>query len=358
MSRGVALNLFSQHHYTDHLGPLCIELNLPYLFIDDACYESACKYYPKLHAIRLPSENYLWDELVDAYDYFLLSDYWDRQLFHKNLAPFEQRHNKQMRQVHCPHGFSDKSYYFAHAIHEDILLYYGQNMLDLITRYQPKNQANAFVRMGNYRYDYYLNNKEFYDTLAQKELFGRYADPQQPTLLYAPTWMDSQDASTFFTAAPQLLQNLPSEINLLIKVHPNIERDFAAEYYSLLGSHEERPNVLFVSDFPPIYPMLNGCQFYLGDISAIGYDFLTFRRPMYFLRKDDAEPTQDRRHFLHQCGRSLRDTDAASVYRLIKEDLKATPSSFKTIQDQVYAYTFGSAITPQELGLEIQNALK
>jgi CDP-glycerol glycerophosphotransferase (TagB/SpsB family) len=36
---------------------------------------------------------------------------------------------------------------------------------------------------------------------------------------------------------------------------------------------------------------LERTDLYIGDMSSIGYDFLTFQRPMVFLRKEKTEPT-------------------------------------------------------------------
>ena len=43
-------------------------------------------------------------------------------------------------------------------------------------------------------------------------------------------------------------------------------------------------NILFLEDFPLIYPLLDFIDIYIGDFSSIGYDFLTFDKAMYLLK--------------------------------------------------------------------------
>ena len=132
--KGVGLNPQSQIHYTDHLAPLCILMDIPLLFIDALDYELGQKYYPGLKALKQEYEAFNPEFLISQYDVLFMSDLWDRNSFHERFGPLEAKYKKILRHVHCPHGYSDKAFYLKKSALEDILLVYGNSMLDMFKR--------------------------------------------------------------------------------------------------------------------------------------------------------------------------------------------------------------------------------
>ncbi|MCE5316134.1 MAG: hypothetical protein LLG04_02055, partial [Parachlamydia sp.] len=252
---GVGLNPQSQIHYTDHLAVVCILMDIPLLFIDELDYSLGQKYYPGLKALKEEYNAFNPEYLIFQYDVLFLSDLWDRQTFHERFGPLEKKYKKTLRHVHCPHGYSDKAFYLKKCAQEDILLVYGQNMLDMLKRTGVFEQLHRTVITGNYRYTYFKLQRAFYDDLMAKEILSRFAKPQ-PLILYAPTWLDLIESTTFFDAYSQILDNLPADYNMIIKLHPRLELDDTAQYYHIVGKYESRPNILFLKDFPLIYPLL------------------------------------------------------------------------------------------------------
>src|SRR5690606_19131652 len=125
------------------------------------------------------------------------------------------------------HGCSDKHWFRSegHLLDVDEVLLYGQRMVDLFKEMNLLDRIQSHTLVGNYRYAYYLEHKSFYDQLVEKEIFSKFKR-KQFTLLYAPTWMDAQKGCSIFKAYKDIIEQLPSNMNLLIKLHPHLNFQF------------------------------------------------------------------------------------------------------------------------------------
>jgi len=213
-----------------------------------------------------------------------------------------------------PHGNSDKGFNgpFFENLGEAAFVY-GQKMVDFM--HAKKTHIQTF-RIGNFRHHYYLKHQEFY----QKKI----ALPQHKnTLFYAPTWDDLEGNNSFWKAFPTLCDQLPNNIHLLVKLHPNTLRKFEIEIDLLKFSYAKNNRVTFLPEIPPIYPILNQVDGYIGDMSSIGYDFLQFDKPLYFLNANPKLP-------LHKCGAHLN----LNALKLPRED------PFSSVRKKTSSYTF------------------
>ena len=335
----VGLNPSSQIHYTDHLAVVCIIMDIPLLFIDELDYALGQKYYPGLKVLKQDYEQFNPEFLISNFDVLFFSDLWDRITFHERFGPLEKKYMKTLRHVHCPHGYSDKTFYLKKCAQEDILLVYGQNMLDMLKRVGVAESLHRTVLTGNYRYAFFQKHRSFYDKVMAEEILNRF-DKKRPIILYAPTWMDLEESSTFFDAFSQVFDNLPSDYNMIVKLHPRLELDFTAEFYHILGKYEGRPNLLFLKDFPLIYPLLAHTDIYLGDTSSVGYDYLPFNRPMFFLNKFKRDPGLDPEVYLFRCGIDIVPEKYDQLYSIIESHLDQDSERFGEIRKRVYDYTF------------------
>jgi teichoic acid glycerol-phosphate primase len=241
-------------HYLDHLAPLCSLLKCPLYIHEPHIAELAEKFYPDLLIKEGAPPSYV----ISCY----------------TRLP-------KVQNIWLPHGASDKGWKscaFKALKGEKYALIYGEKMLKTI---QESNAHPEVSFVGNFRLHYFLKHKAFYE--------GLYNLPKGKKLLYAPTWEDSENNSTFWTSFPKLAENI--EERLLVKLHPNTIRKFEPEIERLKGRY---PHVHFLDNIPPIYPLLAKCDGYIGDMSSIGYDFLFFDRPMFFLNHLDLP--------LQQCG--------------------------------------------------------
>ncbi len=347
--KGIGVNLHSSSYYTDHLGVICVVMNIPLLVTDKDIFNQIEGLYPGLQILSGDFPPPVIDYLAANYDVFFQSDLCSRDYFYSKVRPYEEKYHKIIRNIHCPHGYSDKEYYLKKSALEDITLVYGERMLDLYKTNGVYEQLRAYVKTGNYRYLYYKQHRTYFDEIAEKRIFSQF-EKKQPILLYAPTWNDGENTSSYFAAADTILDNLPAEYNLLIKLHPNLEQNDIVQFYRILGKYEKKGNVVFVKDFPLIYPLLARADAYIGDMSSIGYDFLTFNRPLFFL--DQEKKTA----FLHQCGLKIQPEHYDDIYRIIDKQMRKDDKNLQEIRTSVYNYTFGEEVSFETLRKEIIKA--
>lgn len=354
MKKGVGLVPAGEIHYVDHLGVLSYMLGMPLLFIEEADYEIAKKYYPGLHAEVAEFNEFNPEYLIANYDVLFMSDYWNRDEFHRSYELLEKKYSKRLRCVHCPHGFSDKGFYLRECANEDITLIYGQNMLDLLKNENVFDNLYSYVITGNYRYTYYKKNKAFYDLIVQDEIFNRL-DRSKPTILYAPTWQDGEESTTFFDVPEYLFSQLPSEYNMIVKLHPHLELDDVSKYYHIIGKYGEKPNMIFLKDFPA-YPLLANSDIFISDLSSMGYDFLTFNKPMFFLNRHRRDRKTDRGLYLYRCGIEICPEEYSKVYQIISDNIVNDKKTFGKIRSDMYHYTFGAERSFHDIKTDIIQA--
>ncbi len=255
-----------EFHHLDHLAPLCAEMGIPLILTDETIAKQAELFYPDLKILH-------WDpmeapqRLVSQFDTIYCSI--PRVLFDEVFFFAQAIHNKRIRTIWCPHGNSDKgrSTRFMEAlVHEEELLTYGPRIEAFL---REKGVQAPFTRVGNYRLAYYQKHKDFYQKLLPPKT--------KPTILYAPTWQDQEKNSSFPSFWPYLCK-VPQHFSLIVKLHPNLYQQYPEEIAQLEN---------IVEDFPPIYPILDRTDIYIGDMSSIGYDFLSFKRPMILLKESE-----------------------------------------------------------------------
>lgn len=360
--KGVALVGDYQIHNADHLAPIAAIMDVPLMFLNESDSELCKELYPDIKIETPPYEKFNADYMIGAFDVLFLSDLWPQAKFEQTFGELEKTCRKRLRHVFCPHGYSDKSYYFKDCVYEDITLVYGQNMLDLLKECKVDHLLKRYVLTGNYRWTYYQKHRTFFDSIVEKRYLSQFAT-KQTTLLYAPTWMDMEDASTFFDSCETILDVLPDDYNMLIKLHPRLEmhsqpdKDCAGLYHYLIGKYAQKSNVVFIEYFPLVFPLLAASDVYLGDTSSIGYDFLAFDRPLFFLNKFRRNPKSDRTVFLFNAGLPISPEEYGSLYTIIRTHLNKDQSEYSVKRKELWDYTFGKERSFGEIKAEIQKIL-
>ena len=295
-----------EYHYLDHLAPLCALLEIPLILTDSEMVDLATKFYPDLDVIHYNLHE-VPDQLVQKFDAIFCST--PRVLFDEVFYFSQAMQNKRVRTIWVPHGNSDKGKHSPHMEalqEEELLLTYGPRMEEF---FKEKGVHSNTYRIGNYRLAYFEKHKEFYDSLLEIN---------RPSLLYAPTWQDAEKNSSFPDIWKTLL-TCPDEFLLIVKLHPNLYKQFPNEIEEL----KEKVEVL--EDFPPIYPLLSKTDLYIGDMSSIGYDFLAFNRPMILLTPSD----------LMKAGKVLAKKEYKNLFAYCKEALEIGPP-----KNSLYKETF------------------
>lgn len=340
-------------HHLDHIAPLCALMQIPLIVTEEEIAASARRFYPEIEVI---TADYLACPEFTVSRFDLLFYSIPRDLFDEIFFLAQTLLQKKVHTIWCPHGNSDKgqSIYHMEALHkEETALVYGKQMIDFLQRKNVFNQLKSHVITSNYRYEIYLKNKAFYDDLAEREIARRLPAQAGRTILYAPTWQDYEQSCSFFDAMPPLAEQLPADRNLIVKLHPNLLENQDLLVEEILDRYRSKDNILFLFDFPPIYPLLNLADVYLGDMSSIGYDFLAFDRPMFFLNQNARDPL-----YLFRCGIEIKKEDYDKIYQKIDNYFHFELRPFSEIRKDVYTYAFGHCKPLETLKEEIEKMLE
>lgn len=352
MKRAVALNP-KPDNLLDHLGVLAAILDIPLIVTEPKTYELAVSLYPQVNTLLMDGDALSLDFLAANFDtLFVSSKLWAIEMF----PLFPLFCHKKMRIVYCPHGNSDKGHTLTKGSHapEDVNLVYGDHMLDLLRDTGMLEMIQQTIATGNYRYAFFQKHQAFYRDLAERAVFSKL-DRAKKTIFYAPTWNGEENPSSFFSHCAELIQQLPSSFNLLIKLHPHLFEQAPAQTIAIFERYKDHPQALFLEDFPPIYPLLELADAYLGDFSSIGYDFLAFCKPMYFFNPAGTDLHRDRGRFLHRCGMEISARE--NIFDFIDKTLEKNRCEFSSIRKEIYTYTFGKHRTLDEVRSHIASQL-
>lgn len=288
--RSVAI-LTGPFTHLDHLGVLSSLLHIPLIVTDPSTYALANKWYPDIDIHLLETSDLSINYLAENFDLIFETGKFLAQEMAFSLRVFFQ---KKMHFVFCPHGNSDKGHSLKTHPQQEFHLVYGNHLYDLLEKTGALTKVKKVFKTGNYRWGYFQKHFAFYQNLIQKRLC--HLQKHQPVVLYAPTWSDQENTSSFLQSTERIINELSGQFNLLIKLHPFLIEDYPAAFYRLLANYEKSSSVLFVTDIPVIYPLLAQSVAYIGDYSSIGYDALKFDLPLYLLK------TGPSFSLLHSCG--------------------------------------------------------
>lgn len=302
-------------HHLDHLAPLAHFLRIPLLINNIELQNLVDLYYPDVETRPFPS----YPKLANTFDTLITTS---KVLKEDMGGATKLLTNKSMRFIYCPHGNSDKGHTIG-SIHsftslEDESLVYGEQMQDNLT----KHGLRKGYKVGNYRLEYFRKFERHYKSITAP------FNSCKTTLLYAPTWQDKEGLSSF-ALAEEIVVELHKEFNLIVKLHPWLLQ----QEYGKITQLESRYQVHFLKHFPPVHPFLSLCDAYIGDYSSIGYDFLAYDKPMFFIpsKKTVFEETQT----LQAMGVRLPDAGLASfIYKNWDQ------SHLSEKKNQLYQYAF------------------
>ena len=322
-------------HHLDHLAPLCSLLNISLVVNDEKIFRFAKNFYPNLSVLHINTfeiSNFFLENVK------VIISCLARPYLNLIFFPQTDIFKKQIKTIWCPHGNSDKglkSTYFEALSNERCIIVYGSKMLDLLKTKKIINPNIDVIEVGNYRKKYYQKHISEYQDLLDKHL------PSLKNLdnkyLYAPTWEDSESNSSVPLYFEKISNLLKANETLFIKLHPNTLKKDDLKLNQVIWELEKNHQVHFIQDFPPIYPILDNINAYLGDFSSIGYDALSFKIPMGFLLPvgktiDDSE--------LFRCGTIF--SKDRTIKSLSYEDILENAMSFTSAQNELYEYNFSN----------------
>lgn len=360
--KGVVVVSDDQLPHVDHLLPLAHLLQLPCYFLSTGEWEKCQLIYPEVEMKLVDYRLFTAEYLIDQFDVLFVSQFWAQNNPVFDLFEgLEQQKGRQVKKVYAPHGFSDKADCLVKCAEESFCLIYGQNMVDMIREGAGRLPPHHAL-VGNYRKAYYEKFQSHFDQVARQAVGEHFAAKTRMTVLYAPTWTTPEEADSFFHSAEILLETFPEEWNLIFKPHPRMEslpvnsqeEPSFLRYQQLMGQFMQRENILFLELFAPIYPLLQLVDLYVGDSSSVGYDFLAFDRPLYFLNRQRLNVESDRRAQLFSCGRAIPPEEIVFFWERVRQTLEASSIGLAPERQRMYRYTFGEPLSLEETASRIE----
>lgn len=303
-------------HFTNHLDhfvPLCDLLHATLFVYSSEDEKVLTTYYPKVQYRYIQQDQTMFRMLAEYADILITStaetgEYLSMQTFLQT--------KKQLPYIFLPHGQSDKAYAASRMVtHAPYRFVYGKYMQEQLIE-QGAVVSSQFL-VGNFRLEYYQKHRSFFDKHIPRETFTK-----KQTILYAPTWNDHEHSSSIKQGFI-LIDTLARSFNVIIKLHPLTLRDQPGYYYAFEEKVKEYPHIWFASNQPCIYPILSASDAYLGDYSSIGYDYLYFNRPLFFLSPSTATKCE-KGNKLHACGHIISSVEEIVSYMEQPDMLKNT----------------------------------
>jgi len=239
-----------------------------------------------------------YQEIADYRGYtHLFTDDCDLVSYDLILTPTFLRDDEEGAQhlaVQIFHGMSDKPFTYQRNFSQYLLcLCAGQRQLDRLHSYECNHRMPATM-VGYPKFDRIPANPPLYKN-------------EKKAVIYCPTWRKGNMSSIeLFLSNVDIIHVLAERYNLIVKPHPNIfnpEREF---YESrIVAQLEQLPNIRLIRS-GNVMGWFSQADLFVGDISASGYEWLYFNRPMVFLNPQPGvlKPSQDSNAwtYLWQCG--------------------------------------------------------
>jgi hypothetical protein len=196
---------------------------------------------------------------LDAYDLVITPTF---------LRPEER--SQRTRAVQIFHGMSDKPFTYERDFHDYLLcLCVGQRQVDRLLQY-PHNRSMRWAIIGYPKFDHPPTVPQLFDN-------------GKPTVIYCPTWRKGGISSIdLFLRHPEVIDQMTAEYNVMVKPHPNIFNPQRPFYDQGMVDQLERLNGVVLIRSGNVMPWFAQADLCLGDISAAGYEWLYFNRPIIF----------------------------------------------------------------------------
>jgi teichoic acid glycerol-phosphate primase len=341
-------------HHIEHLAPLCELLGMPMVVVDQSLARLARAHYPPEFELQVRDNEDLLDTInLQSFGTFICGLRHSFQVvFHSHILwPHERTLLDQcgLSTVAVPHGFSEKVQDWAALSAEsaDINLFYGQLCIDQIAALGAADKIGPYLLIGDLRYQYYLRHRQFFqrwfdDTIGWQLQGGR-------RILYCPTWMDGIGSSSMFDAIEHVIQSLPADAELIVKLHPHADHREHAARTDELVERTRRRRVVFARNVPLTFPMLARASALLCDMSAIAYDALVFDRPLIFLNQNSGTERDPRDSRLFSTGVVVPHSDYHQLRPILERALAEPAAEYWPAKQALFHALHSPGVPPVEL---------
>ncbi|NJL43476.1 MAG: hypothetical protein HC856_03160 [Pseudanabaena sp. RU_4_16] len=205
-----------------------------------------------------------------------------------------EERTEQTRAVQIFHGMSDKPFTYERDFSNYLLcLCVGQRQADRLLQ-TPCNRDMKWTSIGYPKFDYPPTSPPLFEN-------------DKKTIIYCPTWRKENISSIeIFLNSPDAIARLTQDYNLIVKPHPNIfnpDRQFYDQ--SIVDRLHQLPNIQLIQS-GNVMPWFAQADLFVGDISAAGYEWLYYNKPMVFLNPQpgvlQASTDVASMTYLWQCG--------------------------------------------------------
>jgi CDP-glycerol glycerophosphotransferase (TagB/SpsB family) len=339
--RTVAVHESFEYDFIDHIAPMCAYLEAPYFFLDPRMFYLCKELYPDVKAQLVEPLDFYTLNPLNAFDTLLISQVIKKEDF--------KRRYPVLKSLFVPHGNSDKGHSnndMQLFLEPDKVFIYGQKMIDYLKEKNAFAHNQPKILTGNYRLSYWLKHKTFYRDLLKKRELKEF-EKNKKRALFAPTW-DSIDG-TFFNYIDNVIGALPKDWELIVKIHPFMLTHHFAKIEAIKAIYSHRRDILFLADLPLVFPLLDTVDIYIGDMSSIGYDFLYFDRPLYFLSNHGHQKFD-----LFSTGSVVNHERIHELFDKVLDD----QVKFCQTRKDVFTHAFGDVLNYDETKRLIQDGLK
>jgi CDP-glycerol glycerophosphotransferase (TagB/SpsB family) len=236
-----------------------------------------------------------------------------------------------VKHVQVFHGTSDKTYDFHREILEyDLFFIAGE---EAYKRYKRKN----LLKKGNgILIGYPKLDRVFRGELSRdEELVKLGMEPARKTVLYAPTWKDRAFNSSWNKFRMAVVEEIPDEINLIIKLHPNLKKFNPDEVDEYSSAVRKRKNTLLLDFTPDIIPIMAASDLLISDVSAVTSEYLAFKRPFVFLSNKPKWMWNRKKTRLWECGEVV--TRPKQIWPAVRRSLNEPQRFMNQIEKNLHA---------------------
>lgn len=246
-----------------------------------------------------------------------------------------EERTEQTRAVQIFHGMSDKPFTYERDFSDYLLcLCVGQRQVDRLLQ-TPFNQGMKWTLIGYPKFD---------NPPTATPLF----ENDKKTIIYCPTWRKENISSIeIFLNHLDVIDHLAQNYNLIVKPHPNIFNPDRQFYDRSIVDRLYRLSKIKLILSGNVMPWFAQADLFVGDISAAGYEWLYFNKPMVFLNPQpgilQASPDVASMTYLWQCGDVC--DDMQQLKELVDENLKC--DRYQVMRESLLSY---SVFNPRDNG--------
>jgi len=342
-------------HHVEHLAPLCELFGMPMVVVDQSLARLASANYPSTFALEILENEDLLESFsnVQSFGEFVCRlRHRFQVVFHSHILWQQERallDRWGVSTVAVPHGFSEKVQDWAAVSAEsaDINLFSGQLCIDQIAALGAADKIGPYVLIGDLRYQYYLRHRSFFDRRFDDTIGSQLQGGK--TILYCPTWMDYTGSSSMFDAIDHVIQSLPENADLIVKLHPHADHREHAARTDELVERARRPGVIFARRVPLTFPMLARASALLCDMSAIAYDALVFDCPLIFLNQNSGSERDPHGSRLFSTGVVVPHRDYHRLRPILEEALAEPTVKYGPVKQALFHALHSPSVPPDEL---------